>query len=428
MARDASLPKFVAKVHGSRGTPHYAILFSTALIVGMAIALPIEEVAAAASVMFLLLFGGVNVALIRLRKLRPDLDRGFKVPFVPFTPLLAIGTMLFIAVFMFVDYPLAWAAAGGWIVLGFVFYYAYSRTREKAFLERVEWMERLERREYGVLVAVASPVSVPDLMEVAIALARSHDGEIVVTSVVEVPEGESLLRGRPRVRELEPVLQLAVEYAQARGVVARSVVKIARRISHGIVQTAREEHCNFIVLGQPAGGSVFEKLVTTIGERVLQQAPCHVAIVYGHIPVGAVREIVVPITQGANSRLAAALSESLGDWFEAPAVLVTAIDRSASETQAREAGEIAEHTATEAGVTSTPELRRYQDVKRGLLGLTRGDRIVLIGAPREGPISPVFGETMPGAIAERGNGPVVVVRNVESSRISRFERVFFRRS
>ncbi|MEO2005968.1 MAG: APC family permease, partial [Candidatus Poribacteria bacterium] len=114
MARDASLPALVARVHKKRATPHYAILFSTLIIIGMAIALPIEEVAAAASVMFLLLFGGVNVALIRLRRSHADLDRGFKVPFVPLTPILAIVCMLFLAVFMFFQYPLAWAAAGGW--------------------------------------------------------------------------------------------------------------------------------------------------------------------------------------------------------------------------------------------------------------------------------------------------------------------------
>ena len=89
----------MTRVHKKRATPHYAILFSTLIIIGMAVALPIEEVAAAASVMFLLLFGGVNVALIRLRRSHAELDRGFKVPFVPLTPILAIACMLFIAVF-----------------------------------------------------------------------------------------------------------------------------------------------------------------------------------------------------------------------------------------------------------------------------------------------------------------------------------------
>jgi amino acid transporter len=91
MARDASLPELMARVHGKFATPHYAILFSALIIIVMAVALPIEQVAAAASVMFMLLFGGVNVAVVRLRKSHPDLDRGFKVPWVPYTPIVARG-------------------------------------------------------------------------------------------------------------------------------------------------------------------------------------------------------------------------------------------------------------------------------------------------------------------------------------------------
>jgi amino acid transporter len=198
MARDASLPRVVASVHAKRATPHVAIFLSTLLIVGMAVALPIEEVAAAAGVMFLLLFGGVNVAVIRLRRSHPDLDRGFRVPFMPFVPILAIVTMLFLAVFMFFQYPLAWAAAGGWIVAGVIFYYGYSRTREVAFAERVRWMERIEREEYSVLVAVSNPRTMPSLMEAAMVIAQQHKGEVVAVTVAEVPEGQSLMAGRPK--------------------------------------------------------------------------------------------------------------------------------------------------------------------------------------------------------------------------------------
>jgi amino acid transporter len=102
----------LGRVHAARATPHVSILFSALIIVGMAVALPIEEVAAAADIMFLLLFVQVNVALIRLRKSQPNLDRGFRVPLLPFTPLVAIGTMLFLAVFLFAHYPKSLMATG----------------------------------------------------------------------------------------------------------------------------------------------------------------------------------------------------------------------------------------------------------------------------------------------------------------------------
>jgi len=310
MARDASLPKIMARVHTRRLTPHVAIVVSAILIVGMAIALPIEEVAAAASVMFLLLFGGVNLAVIRLRTLHPELDRGFKVPFMPFTPILAIVSMLGIAGVMFVDYPLAWAAAGGWIVAGLVFYRVYSRRRETAFGERTAWMERIQRKEYHLLVALAHPDTVTSLMAAASAVAERHKGDLVAVSVVEVPEGESLLTGRQAARSYRPVLEHAAELGSARGLSVRPLVKIGRRISHALVQTAREEHCNFLVLGEPHQQSFLERLVSSIVERVFQDAPCQVGVLYGAIDPGAVREIL-----GAGSLFGVQLfSDNFQPW------------------------------------------------------------------------------------------------------------------
>jgi len=424
MARDASLPQVVARVHAERSTPHIAIFVSTLLIVGMAVLLPIEDVAAAAGVMFLLLFGGVNVAVIRLRRLRPDLDRGFRVPFMPVTPIVAIAAMLFIAVYMFFQYPLAWAAAGGWIAAGLAFYYGYSRTRETAFAERVRWMERIDREEYSVLVALAKPESVSTLMEAAIAIARRHSGKVIAVSVAEVPEGVSLMRGRRQARELEPLLDRAVAYAAERGMSARGVLKIAHRVSAGILSTAREEECNFLLLGQPVADSLFERLFASIVERVLQNAPNQVGIVYGTIERDAIREVVVPVTSGASSELAAELAPGLARSFEARMRMMTVIptdlpreDADRLEREARETLRRAEHDG------ALQVLHRH-DVESGLLGALGPDELVVIGAPTTDPVAALLAETLPQTIARHRQGPMIVVRDVEAHRTGRFERFF----
>ncbi len=427
MARDASLPQIVARVHSERATPHFAILLSALLIMGMAVALPIEDVAAAASVMFLLLFGGVNIAVLRLRKSHPELDRGFWTPFVPFTPVLAIATMLFVAVFVFVAYPLAFLAAGGWMGAGVVFYYVYSRKRETAFTERAAWMERIERKEYRVLVAISSPRTVTTLMEAGIAIARKHEGELVVVTVAEVAEGESLLAGRRQLRELEPVLMDAVRYAEERGLVAHPVVKIGRRISHSLVQAAREEACNFLIIGQPHTQSVFERVVSSIVERVLQDAPCQVGVVYGTIDREAVTRIVIPVTKSKNAELALELAPALCEWFETPSRALTVVSRDLSPAAAEELTTGAQETLKAAGFDGDLTVLRRREIARGLTSSIKRGELVLIGAPRTGPVVPIFGETVPALIAKRGQNPVMVVRDVEERRARRFERVFFAR-
>jgi amino acid transporter/nucleotide-binding universal stress UspA family protein len=428
MGRDANLPPLLARVHERRATPHYAIVFSTLVIVAMAVLLPIEDVAAAADIMFLLLFVQVNVALIRLRAKRPDLDRGFKVPWVPLVPALAIATMLFLAVFLFASYPTAWLAAGGWVGVGMAVYYGYSRRREEAFVERERWMERIERKEYRVLVAVSSPGTMRSLVEAAVAIAHRHHGEVVVTSVAEVPEGETLLAGRTLARQLEPLLEEAVQYAGARGVQAHPVVKISRRISRAIVETAREEECNFLILGRAVADSLIERLVESIVERVLRDAPCQVGIVYGTIDPEAVSGIVVPLTRGSNPRLAAELAPAFAQRFAVPTRAVTVVPSDLAEAEAEQLANEARETLREAGLHQELSVLRRREVLLGLTHAVQHDELVVIGAPSTGPVAAVLGETVPAAIARHGHHPVIVVRDIEQKRARRFERIFFGRS
>lgn len=427
MARDANLPQAIGRVHARRATPHVAVALSAAIIIGMAVLLPIEDVAAATDVMFLLLFVQVNVAVIRLRTLRPDLDRGFRVPLMPFVPIVAIATMLFLAGYLFTHYPLGWAAVGGWLLIGAGVYYGYSRKREIAHEKREEWMERIERKEYRVLAAVTNPDTMPSLLEAAITIAQGHDSEIVVLTVAEVPEGESLMAGRRLVREVEPLLEEARRYAADRGVPARAVLKLARRVSQGILQAVREEECNFLVLGRPVTASLLERLVASIVERVLHDAPCQVGVVYGRLAPERIGGIVVPVTAGPNPQLAASLAPVFARRFGKPLRGLTVIPPGVSEEDVRQLADQARETlAASDGADLT--VIRSRDVAQGIAASLRSDDLVVVGAPRTDPVAALLGETVPGALAARGRNPVIVVRDLVPTRIRRFEQFFLRRA
>lgn len=430
MARDANLPQWIGRVHATRATPHVAVALSAAVVIGMAVLLPIEDVAAATDVMFLLLFVQVNLAVIRLRKVRPDLDRGFRVPLVPFVPLLAIATMLFLAAYLFTRYPLGWAAVGGWLLVGLGVYYGYGRTHERAHEEREKWLERIEHKEYQVLVAISSPHTMHSLLEVAIAIAQEHDSEMVLLTVVEVPEGESLLAGRRAARALEPLVEEAGAYVTARGVPARSVIKIARRVSHGIIQTVREEECNFLVLGRPVADSLLERLVGSIVERVLQNAPCRVGVLYGSLAKDGLRGVVVPASSGANPHLAAELAPAFAEHFRVPLRAVTVIPPGAAAAEEeRLVAEARKTLAQSAGSRPPSELTvvRAEDVTRGLTAAISAGELVVIGAPSTDPVAALLGQTVPGALAAMGRNPILVVRDVATRRAHRFERFFLSR-
>ncbi len=195
MGRDRNLPSWFGKIHPLRKTPHWSILASGMLSAAMAVLLPIEVVASAANIMFLLLFIQVQAALIALRKKRPDLRRGFKVPWVPFIPIVGILLQLALAVFLFFYSPMAWLSAGVWIGLGLVVFYGYSRKRDRAYTQLVAVQEAAERREYRILACVGSLARAEIILNAAAAVARHYDGEMIVLSVLEVPDGDLLAQG-----------------------------------------------------------------------------------------------------------------------------------------------------------------------------------------------------------------------------------------
>ena len=167
MGRDRNFPGFFGKVHKKNFTPHLSIVFSLFLVVLMAVSLPIEDVAAAADIMFLLLFLQVNITLIRLRKKRPDLDRGFFTPFFPYLSILGIALLLFLALYMFNYSPIAWAVAAVWIMLGLFMYKSYASKREIEHVRKIKLLGRLESQDYRILVPLANGRTVEGLVRIA---------------------------------------------------------------------------------------------------------------------------------------------------------------------------------------------------------------------------------------------------------------------
>lgn len=90
MARDGRLPRPLARVHPQRRTPHVAIAVLLAVLVCLALAGDIAELAAATVLLLLAVFCVVNAALVVLKLRKGEPGGGFEVPlFVP-----AVGSVV----------------------------------------------------------------------------------------------------------------------------------------------------------------------------------------------------------------------------------------------------------------------------------------------------------------------------------------------
>jgi APA family basic amino acid/polyamine antiporter len=124
MSRDGLLPKLFCDIHPRFRTPWRSnLLFMVATGLLAAIA-PIRILGEATSIGTLFAFVLVCGGIIIMRRTHPDLSRPFKTPFVPVVPILGIGFNLVMI------YGLGWtnwARLFGWMAIGLVIYFMYSR-------------------------------------------------------------------------------------------------------------------------------------------------------------------------------------------------------------------------------------------------------------------------------------------------------------
>ena len=108
----------------------------------------------AASLIFLLTFALVNLSVIALRRKAPEIDRKYKVPLYPLTPILGIVLNVFLALYQFTFQPIAWYITGAWVVLGLLLYYGYfDKLAEdvEPFVVELDRAHYTEWSGYGIL-------------------------------------------------------------------------------------------------------------------------------------------------------------------------------------------------------------------------------------------------------------------------------------
>jgi APA family basic amino acid/polyamine antiporter len=99
MSRDGYLPNALQMLHKRFGTRYIAIVASSLFVIFFGTSGAVEFLGYAASFGSLLVFALVNLSLIQLRRKMPRLDRPFKAPLYPFTPLAGIVMSILLLAF-----------------------------------------------------------------------------------------------------------------------------------------------------------------------------------------------------------------------------------------------------------------------------------------------------------------------------------------
>ncbi|MCI4433973.1 MAG: amino acid permease [Thermoplasmata archaeon] len=283
MGRNGSLPKLFSHLHKKHNTPYIATLISGIIIGAMALFLPLDTIVAGASIMFLLLFTLVNIAVIVNRYQNPQLKRGYSIPLFPLVPILAIITNLFVAAVLWYFSSEAWFVAIAWIEVGLLIYYFWAGKKEIEKPSRIVSPTKLkiEKKEYNILVPLSQEF--PNSVKIATLIARRMDANLHLFSAIEVPinispQSITYSDSLDKIKMMERMEKVAKKYGKTPEV----TITVAHDTFRAIIDEVNENGINILFMTwRPK--NVRRIIFGSTLEKVYKNPPCDMLIFRNHL-------------------------------------------------------------------------------------------------------------------------------------------------
>jgi APA family basic amino acid/polyamine antiporter len=268
-----------------------AAAIAIALLVGTSFTRAVPFLASLFSFGVLLAFTAAQLAVIRLRRTKPDMRRPFRVPLnvrvrgveVPAPAVFGVLCTTAVFVIAMVTHPGARYGGPVWLAAGLVIYVLVRRGRGAGLLEHI-----ISSDEQVLAEATFSKILVPmklgeigeEMVATAVRLAQDGDVTVEALFVIKVPLDKPL---DAELHDLEEQAAASIAEAQAlgadHGVEVHGRIVRARAIGDAIVEVAGETDADLIVLGSAPRWRRQSRFFSPTVEYVLKKADTEVLIV-----------------------------------------------------------------------------------------------------------------------------------------------------
>ena len=249
MGRHYNLPHKLSAIHPKFKTPYVSVILSSIIMAVMAYALPLEDIAHASAVIFLLLFTQVNLAVISIRKMYGDkLDYGYKTPFFPYVSIIGIVLMVGLAVYLLITVPFSWAITGLWVLVGFFIYRMFTfKTEIEHYSPTITSEGNLVRKDFRILLPY-TPENPDRLIQYAIRVAKEKDGEINILRTIRVPPQTPLSAGIAFIDSARKTFDSLENLLNKEDVVWHYFVRISHDATEAVLTTLSEQKINLMII------------------------------------------------------------------------------------------------------------------------------------------------------------------------------------
>ena len=345
LARDRNVWSRLANIHLKNLSPHLAVIASTILIALMVIFLPLIDIAALASLLFILLFLQLNIAGINIHYKWPDTKWAYKVPLFPITPLVAVGAYALLAITMLKVNLSAWIVSLFWVLLGFVNYFAYAKTQSRESFETGIVYEQAARIGPKTGRRILLPLSpelnweqIKNLSEIAFTLASKFNGELIIVRIHEIPPALALhpsvidpkvLDGEKKL--FESLQQWVNEYnvktgPEKKDINFHSLILIGRDVVDVILDVIKQEDCDLLLLNWEGYPQTQGVILSAKIDRILRESQCDLVVIKNPRPIKSVLLAAHPSAKSPYLELMGEVVSGLNDYYKPTMKLFSVID------------------------------------------------------------------------------------------------------
>lgn len=271
MARDRTLPRRLARMRGSSGTPGTAVVVTGTVVAVIALAVgEVPAAGAASSLIFLISFAMVHVATV-LVEYRSASRR------IPFLPVLGGVCCASLAAFQIFAVPFAGSIVMTWIAIGTAFYLTLlapaARLTDVSAEATHPHLTLLRGRSPLVLAPIANPANAASLVDIAGTLRAPGSGRVLLLTVLSPPDPAS--GPESRVIDAQAVLGKSMVHSLEHSLIAEILFTIAPDPWTEIARVAEQHRCETVLLGLP---NLSDPLVESALERRIAGIGCDVVV------------------------------------------------------------------------------------------------------------------------------------------------------
>lgn len=334
MARDQRLPSLFKAINRTTKTPVFSIVISSVIVFIAVTIRDLEHISTVTSIFSLTGYSLVNVALIIFRRKMPELERKFRVPLFPLTPLLGIGLNLFLIVNLAISDRPALIIAVSVIGAGIVYYYLIMPKLKYAskgisIVDVPEIREqKKENRKNEIIIPVSNPYTAEGLLNFGRKIAMAEESTTVVPVKVNVfPDNLLTIADYDTMMQSmgvqDSVVQMLKEYES--DPCMRPVLINSTNAFHAIMSVVKKEKNPLVIMGWHGSGLV-KYMHGNITYQMLQEAPADVGILRMNGQSREFRNILFPYGGGKYSKMTAKVVNRIANGYGAKITLLNVVD------------------------------------------------------------------------------------------------------